>query len=73
MVRNVILKETINYIGFCYRNILLSLTNIAPIEYCSVNYHIMYDDEKEFFTNHLPIRVIDILKLVINQIRKLRF
>ena len=55
--RGTIHKESINYIGFCYRNILTSLTNIQVKENCSVNYSIIFDDEAEFFHKHLPIRV----------------
>ena len=55
--RNTVHKESINYIGFCYRNILISLVNINPTEMCSVNYSILFDDEKEFFSKHLPTRV----------------
>lgn len=55
--RNTVHKESVNYIGFCMRNILISLGDTCPTETCSVNYSIHFDDEKEFFTNHLPIRV----------------
>ena len=49
-------KESIGYISCCYRNIIVSLTNVSSNELCSVTYDIVFDDEKEFFTQHLPIR-----------------
>lgn len=55
--RETIHKETISYISNSYRNVILSLSTIYVIETASVSYDIVFDDEKEFFTNHLPIRV----------------
>ena len=55
--RPTVHKESINFIGFCFRNILASLSNIQPMNLASVNYSIIFEDEKEFFSNHLPIRV----------------
>lgn len=48
-------KELINYIGFCFRNIPTSLTFIIP----TVDFKNIYEDEneKEFFSKNLPIRV----------------
>jgi hypothetical protein len=55
-------KESVGYISYGYRNVITSLESIYPVELASVNYSITYDDEKEFFTNHLPIRVFFKLK-----------
>jgi len=55
--RNTVHKDTNNLIGFCFRNILMYLTNVSPVEMCSVNYSLIFDNEEEFFSNHLPIRV----------------
>jgi hypothetical protein len=55
--RNVIHKEAFNYIGFCFRNLLSSLTTINPNNLCSVSYNIIFDDPNDFFSKHLPIRV----------------
>ena len=55
--RETIHKETISYISNAYRNVIHSLSTIYPIESASVSYDIVFDDEKEFFTKHLPIRV----------------
>jgi proteasome activator subunit 4 len=54
--RESINKETFGFIGNCFRELLLSLTHIYPKETCLVDYSLMYDDEKEFFSKHLPIR-----------------
>lgn len=56
--RETVHKETIGFISNIYRNVIFSLSTIYPNESMSVNYEILYDDEKEFFTKHLPIRVI---------------
>ena len=49
-------KESVGYISYCYRNVITSLESIYPVELTSVNYSIMYEDERAFFTAHLPIR-----------------
>lgn len=54
--RSTVNKEAIGYISSCYRNISVCLSTIYPMEQCSVDYNISYDNEKEFFTKHLPIR-----------------
>jgi proteasome activator subunit 4 len=54
--RPVVNKESIGYISCCFRNIIVSLTNVSSNDLCSVTYNIIFDDEKEFFTKHLPIR-----------------
>lgn len=55
--RRTVHKESFTYIGNCIRHLINELTTISHNPPCSVNYNIVYDDEKEFFTNHLPIRV----------------
>jgi hypothetical protein len=49
-------KESVGYISYCYRNVITALESIYPVELTSVNYSISHDDEREFFTKHLPIR-----------------
>jgi proteasome activator subunit 4 len=50
--------NSIDYVSSCFVNVLTSLTNISSIEYCSVSYNIVYEENEEmiFFKNHLPIR-----------------
>ena len=49
-------KESVGYVSYCYRNVITALESVYPVELASVNYSIIYEDEKEFFTQHLPIR-----------------
>ena len=62
-------KEIIGFMSSAYRYLIMSLSGIYPIEYCSVNYDICFDDvnEQEFFKSRMPIRdwgcTADIYKL----------
>ena len=68
--RSSIHKESVSYMSCCFRNIIVALTHIYSTEFCSVSYSIIFDDEKEFFSKHLPIRdwacTGDLFKLNIN-------
>lgn len=55
--RNALNLDAFNYVGFTFENLLTNLASIAPAELCSVNYSIIFDDETQFFKQHLPIRV----------------
>lgn len=50
-------KECLMHLTSCYNTLIASLTKIYPKENCSVGYSLAYDDEKKFFTKHIPIRV----------------
>lgn len=51
-------NSSIDCISSCFVNVLSSLTSISSNEFCSVPYDIVYEEkgEKEFFTQHFPIR-----------------
>ncbi|RMZ93913.1 proteasome activator complex subunit 4, partial [Brachionus plicatilis] len=49
-------KECISNMTSCYNNLIISLTRIYPIENRSVDYTLAFEDEKEFFSQHLPFR-----------------
>ncbi|CAF1136134.1 unnamed protein product, partial [Brachionus calyciflorus] len=49
-------KECISHMTTCYNNLITSLTKITPKETCSVGYSIIFDNNNDFFTKHLPIR-----------------
>ncbi len=54
--RDSINKECVGFMSTAYRHLLVALTTIYPLEFCSVNYDICFEDEHEFFKAHLPIR-----------------
>jgi hypothetical protein len=54
--RPTIHKESYIYLCNASRNVVTSLTNIYPREMCSVTYDLTFDNENDFFKDHLPIR-----------------
>lgn len=54
--RNAVNKDVTTYLSAILRNIIVSLSTIYPTDQSSVEYNFVFDDEKEFFRSHLPIR-----------------
>ena len=54
--RHAVNKDVTTYLSSILRNIVVSLSTIYPTEQSSVEYNFVFDDEKEFFKSHLPIR-----------------
>jgi len=55
--RTTVNMKCIQHLMNCYNCLIASLTNIYPIESSSFVYSLNYENDKEFFSKHLPIRV----------------
>jgi hypothetical protein len=64
--RSTINKECIEGLTDSYIHMLHSTTNYYPIEACSVEYSLSYDDQNEFLRQHLPIRVNRSIIILLN-------
>lgn len=71
--RNTVNMNCIQHLMNCYNCLIASLTNVYPMDNSSFVYCLNYDNEKEFFSKHLPIRVkkiYDLLIRILNGLKK---